>query len=345
MGTNNSQDNPKLHHVQNQLTTQFRNDPDSRAIVYVKTIDLATCLEMWMNESDELKHLNAVRFVGAHAKVGCGGITKIEQDTILKAFRNGDHKVVIGTSVLEEGLDIPRCNLVILYDHVTNEIQRVQTRGRIRRDDSHFVLIASVTGKAAQKEQVNEEREGMATKAVERIQQEMERDPHGFRQRQRLEQEKDKQMRDTAKATEREKLANNPIYEVKCNHCRNLICLSSDFRKIKVHHTIVASGLRNTLSSGPRGRPAFEDRDMEHGVAELLCKNCMNPIGSVNKSMCLYFPMPKIDQIVFCRGDIIKAYRKWKKVQGLFAIKQLCPLEDMRFIMNLSIEDKEFYTI
>ena len=57
------------------------------------------------------------------------GMTKTQQVDVLKFFRQGQHKVIIATSVAEEGLDISACNLVIRYDHVTNEIAMVQVRG------------------------------------------------------------------------------------------------------------------------------------------------------------------------------------------------------------------------
>lgn len=57
------------------------------------------------------------------------GMTKVEQDEILRLFREGNHKVIIATSVAEEGLDIQKCSLVVRYDHVTNEIAMVQSRG------------------------------------------------------------------------------------------------------------------------------------------------------------------------------------------------------------------------
>ncbi|OWF42874.1 ATP-dependent RNA helicase DDX58 [Mizuhopecten yessoensis] len=338
------QENPKLHEVQVRICTLFRDDPDSRAIIYVKTIELARSMEAWMNECPELQSLKAVRFVGAHAKVGIGGITKMEQDTILKAFRNGDHKVVIGTSVLEEGLDVPRCNLVILYDHVTNEIQRVQTRGRIRRDNSHFVLIVSESGQAAQKELVNERREDMSSEAIRLVQDEISRDPQAFYEKQQDQQREEKRKRDAVVLDEQKQLENNPVYEVKCNHCRGLLFLSSDLRKIKVHHTVVARGMKDTLSPGPRGKPSFVDRDMEHGIAELYCKTCQIFIGSVNKSMSLFFPMPRIDQITFSRDDVYKTCKKWKDVKKLFGIKTFCPIEDMRFILALPAEERDFYT-
>ena len=52
-----------------------------------------------------------------------------EQDGVLRYFREGHHKIIVATSVAEEGLDIQACNFVIRYDHVTNETARIQARG------------------------------------------------------------------------------------------------------------------------------------------------------------------------------------------------------------------------
>lgn len=338
------QENPKLQEVQSNLTAQFRADHDSRAIIYVKTIELAKAMEAWMKESPELMHLNAVRFVGAHASEGIGGITRTEQDTILQSFREGGHKVVIGTSVLEEGLDVPRCNLVILYDHVTNEIQRVQTRGRNRRENSRYVLISSKDGRAAQKEIVNESRENMGSAAILKVQEEIERDPHRFLKQQREQQLEDKHRRDANRLQRQQQLENNPVYEVKCIKCRQFLCLSSDLRKIKVHHTIVATGLRDKFAVGERSDPAFVDRDMEHGVAHIYCKTCSIKLGNVSKSLDLYFPMPSVESLQFHKDKGFKTCKKWKNVAKLFAIQDFDREADIQLLLNMPSDDREFYS-
>lgn len=59
-------------------------------------------------------------------------MTKKDQTEILKLFKDGNRQIVCATSVAEEGLDIPTCNLVIRYDHVTNETAMIQSRGMYR---------------------------------------------------------------------------------------------------------------------------------------------------------------------------------------------------------------------
>lgn len=55
---------------------------------------------------------------------------KVEQDEILELFKEGNYKVIIVILVVEEGLDIQKCSLVVRYDYVINEIVMVQLRGK-----------------------------------------------------------------------------------------------------------------------------------------------------------------------------------------------------------------------
>ena len=66
----------------------------------------------------------------------------------LNKFRKGETNCLIATSIAEEGLDIPDCNLVIRFDLCTTLIQYIQSRGRARHVDSRYVHMVEHDNKA-----------------------------------------------------------------------------------------------------------------------------------------------------------------------------------------------------
>ncbi len=58
--------------------------------------------------------------------------------TILK-FRRGELNCIFATSVAEEGLDIPGCNVIIRFDLYDTLIQYIQSRGRARQAGSDYI--------------------------------------------------------------------------------------------------------------------------------------------------------------------------------------------------------------
>ena len=75
-----------------------------------------------------------VNFVWTFALKNCillpGMSTRAQMD-VLKKFKQGKSRLLIATSVAEEGLDIRACNCVFRYNYTTNEIGRVQAKGRL----------------------------------------------------------------------------------------------------------------------------------------------------------------------------------------------------------------------
>ena len=51
-----------------------------------------------------------------------------KQEEVLRKFRNKEFNLLVSTSVLEEGVDVPRCNLVIRFDLPTGYRSYVQSK-------------------------------------------------------------------------------------------------------------------------------------------------------------------------------------------------------------------------
>ena len=64
-----------------------------------------------------------------------------EQEDIIKSFHSGECKLLVCTSILEEGIDVQQCDLVIRFDGAGSLIPFIQSRGRARKEGSRFIVI------------------------------------------------------------------------------------------------------------------------------------------------------------------------------------------------------------
>nr|UXX21448.1 endoribonuclease dicer [Calyptrophora lyra] len=132
--------------------TDGTGDTNLCSIVFVERRYAACVLSKLINQlSEHDKEFNHLRsdFVTGHG-ADVKGISETEmkfneQNKKLDGFRNGKFNVLVGTSVVEEGVDIPKCNLVVMFDFPKNYRGYVQSRGRGRAKDARYVLLVNKT--------------------------------------------------------------------------------------------------------------------------------------------------------------------------------------------------------
>ena len=140
--------NPLLQQAEEILQDQFTKNPDSKGILFVRTKKHASSMCDWLSKVGLQIH---PRMITGHTRDTGAGMTQVEQEKVMESFRRGECNVLVATSVAEEGLDVPACNLVIRFQHVSNEIARTQTQGRARAAESKgYAILASSSRKPLQ---------------------------------------------------------------------------------------------------------------------------------------------------------------------------------------------------
>lgn len=60
---------------------------------------------------------------------------------VLDRFKRGEINLIIATSVLEEGIDLQECNMVLSFDTPKTFRSYVQSKGRARMQNSQYVIM------------------------------------------------------------------------------------------------------------------------------------------------------------------------------------------------------------
>lgn len=87
-----------------------------------------------------------LRFLGirAAAVVGGSGRARRELTDAIERFRDGEFEVLVGTTVLNEGLNLPEVGGVVLYSMPMTETARAQTIGRTARRETGIVTFLAL---------------------------------------------------------------------------------------------------------------------------------------------------------------------------------------------------------
>ncbi|XP_052709692.1 interferon-induced helicase C domain-containing protein 1-like isoform X2 [Crassostrea angulata] len=133
------------------------NGGQTQFIIFVKTIEVAKRL------SEMLK----IKAYTCESLIGTRAMSQTDQIIILDKFREKKIQGIVATSVAEEGIDIPDCDLVILYNYIGNEISYKQAMGRARKLKAKILVLGKPSD--YDRETINKARIKYMEQAVEMI--------------------------------------------------------------------------------------------------------------------------------------------------------------------------------
>lgn len=129
----------KVRRLHDFLACHYERPSNYRCIVFVEQRSTAYLLRQ-VFEAIGGPHLHSGLLMGAgNNRLDDVQSTFRDQVVTLIKFRKGELNCLFATSVAEEGLDIPDCNLVVRFDICKTMIQYVQSRGRARHKNSKFL--------------------------------------------------------------------------------------------------------------------------------------------------------------------------------------------------------------
>ncbi|MEK6907573.1 MAG: DEAD/DEAH box helicase [Nanoarchaeota archaeon] len=129
---NEGLEHPKFNKLKEIILEELKLNSDSKIMIFANYRDTVSYI------AQELKNMNikVTKLIGQKE-----GLSQKEQINIVKTFEESDDNVLVGTSIMEEGLDIKGANTVIFYEAVASEIRKIQRAGRVARLEAGKIIF------------------------------------------------------------------------------------------------------------------------------------------------------------------------------------------------------------
>ena len=146
------------HHAERLLTLvrkTVKDGQDMCGLIFVKERCVARLISKLLNhlaKSGKDPQLLSKSLVGSSNAVRFGDLAAStaelrKQNKILQDFKNRKFRFIVATNVLEEGVDVQACNLVIRFNEPDNFRSYVQGKGRARAKESFYFMMKTRSSK------------------------------------------------------------------------------------------------------------------------------------------------------------------------------------------------------
>jgi len=308
--------NPKLEQLKTLLQDGFQCK-DSKAIVFVTEVESAFKMMDWIKRQPELESIQPDVVVGSGHETR--PMNDAERQHRIKCFCEGKLNLLVATSVLEEGIDVPACNLVIRYQHVTNEISLVQSKGRARSMHSKcYAIIGKGTPKEFQELQ-NEEKNHLVDNVIEN--QLLSESQWSLKIRKAQSKILDEIELEEKFSAERKKANELCNVHLICSSCDILVCNGEEIYMHEKQYVVISDDIRTKYVTKSHEKPIvksnLEMRDRLH------CKQCDQRWGVVSHwpKKNQTFPCISCEKFTFVIKGQRHTFKKWKDVT--FPVKDL----------------------
>ncbi|NXA09263.1 DHX58 helicase, partial [Sapayoa aenigma] len=320
-------ENPRLDKLEGILQEHFQPLGTSRGIVFTKTRQSAHSLLSWLQGTATLRgqHIRAAVLTGAGYSNQTRHMTQNEQQDVIKKFRKGALNLLFSTSVAEEGLDIPECNIVVRYGLMTNEIAMMQAQGRARAENSVYSILAKANSKEVSRELLNEDLVELMERAIHAVQA-MPKQEYCQKIQELQQVAVASWLMKEVRISERQQRHDPDAVYLYCVSCSAAVCRGSDIRTVEgMHHVNVNPNFRlyYRVSSGKiQFQRTF--KDWEPGC-RISCSECSQDWGMEMLYRQVTLPILCIKNFVVETPAEKRRYKKWSSVT--FPIKEFDYLE------------------
>ncbi|KAJ4369039.1 Dicer-like protein 2 [Neocucurbitaria cava] len=134
------------------IVAEMGNNPEFTGLVFVEQRVWVAALAEILSVHPRTRDLFRVgSFIGtsqsSNRKTSIASLPEPKnQQTTLEDFRAGRMNLILATSVLEEGIDVSSCHLVIDFEAPKNLKSFVQRRGRARKQESKYFIFTADIG-------------------------------------------------------------------------------------------------------------------------------------------------------------------------------------------------------